>query len=99
MLFFMAILALAIALQVADVITTNAVIRTGGVELNPVVKFFMDVAGKQWWTIKIPVVAPLLLLGVFVHSDGVVSLAALAPVLAINVAYTYVVINNYRSIR
>ena len=38
-------LALFIALQVADIITTLLILRDGGRELNPVVKWFIDRLG------------------------------------------------------
>ncbi len=39
---------LIVVLGILDVVSTNLVIRAGGVEMNPIVKFWMEYL-DQWW--------------------------------------------------
>jgi hypothetical protein len=50
---FMRLAALAIAVgQAFDVATTNAVLASGGAELNPVMRLSMTELGSLWWLPK-----------------------------------------------
>ena len=49
-----ALLVFALA-QIADVYTTLRVLKLGGVELNPIVRFFMDRFGIGWAFIKLAI--------------------------------------------
>jgi Domain of unknown function (DUF5658) len=40
------------AVQVLDVITTNAGLASGGVELNPIMRLSMATLGSLWWLPK-----------------------------------------------
>nr|WP_209280120.1 DUF5658 family protein [Desulfobaculum xiamenense] len=42
-----------VALQVADVWSTNRILLRGGRELNPVVRWLMRACGRWWWVPKI----------------------------------------------
>ena len=41
------------AAQIADVVTTNRVVASGGRELNPVMRWVMEKAGDQWAVVKV----------------------------------------------
>ena len=49
--------------NVADVITTEMVLKQGGQELNPLVKGFMNIFGDMWFLPKIAVAVGVFYLG------------------------------------
>lgn len=53
--------------NVVDVITTNRVLKGGGVELNPVVAWIMDVFGSKWGIVKLVLA---LIAGLAMHHYG-----------------------------
>lgn len=47
------LLAAGLILQGLDVHSTNKALKVGGVEANPIIRFFMDVFGKLWFIPKV----------------------------------------------
>ena len=41
-----------VALSFTDVFLTNSILDKGGGELNPVVRWYMKLAGSNWWKVK-----------------------------------------------
>jgi hypothetical protein len=91
-----ALYALAVILtaqQALDVISTNLVISKGrGHEGNGLIARWMNLTGKWWWTIKLPLVAVIWWL--VLHFGPVPMLVAMFAFLA--AVYAYVLINNYQ---
>lgn len=80
---------LVVALQAADGFLTWRILRAGGRELNPLVKFFMDRLGF------VPglVVAKLVPVAVAIYVHG-----QLVPLLVIAAVYAWVVLHNWRQL-
>ena len=53
-----ALLALLSALQIADVLTTNAGLRAGAWEGNPLMAWAQAALGPDWWLVKVALVCP-----------------------------------------
>ena len=81
-----------VALQVPDILSTNAILARGGRELNPVVRAFMRL-GRWWWLPKVAVCAWAAWL---IAAMGVVEAVACLAVL--NVIYLLVVVSNLRQL-
>lgn len=72
-----ALLAYIIA-QIADILTTNAALKEGGREANPIVARLMGTFGKRWWVAKI--VVAFACAAVMVHAGSVVGLWVVAAI-------------------
>lgn len=85
-----ALLALFLALQLADAITTAIVLRSGGRELNPAMAWLMRATGVR---------AALAIKVLVVGAAGVgAALHAPAMLIVLCTAYSFVVIHNWRQI-
>jgi len=80
-------------LQVADVVTSNAVMTThiDARELNPVMRNAMDNFGTLWWTPKAVLGAFVVLLASMLRG---VSRPTMAAAIAVTSGYIAVVLNN-----
>lgn len=83
-----------VALQVPDVLTTNAILASGGRELNPVIRICMRMGGNMWW---VPKMALVLALAPFIAASGYPE--AQGFLIALNVLYLGVVASNLRQLR
>ena len=79
-----ALLALLSALQIADVLTTNAGLRAGAWEGNPLMAWAQAALGPDWWLVKVALVC--LAMAVFARRRTAL-LAAVA-------GYAWVVVGN-----
>lgn len=71
--------------QIADIITTRKVLAQGGRELNPVIAFFMDKFGKNWWVAKMLIgIAAAAYLSWAGYLWGVAVLSGLTALVALN---------------
>ena len=61
-----------VVLTVADIYTTNRIIKEGGTELNSVIAFCMHVLGSFWWVPKVIVLALMVLAAMFAASGWLV---------------------------
>ncbi len=90
--------AVLVVLNVADVWLTNEVLRRGGSEMNPIVRWLMDKLGREVGMI-LPKAVMLAVLGYGSFSgtgNPVVVIGGLGLAVA---AYVYAAIHNYRSYR
>jgi hypothetical protein len=91
-----ALYALAVILTVQqglDYVSTKLVLSKGrGHEGNGLMARWMEVSGKWWWTIKLPLVG--IIWGLALSYGPVPMLVAMFAFLA--AVYTYVLINNYQ---
>lgn len=85
-----AFLVVLLALQGADVWTTNSIIAKGGVELNPVEAWCINKLGKAWW---LPKVAGVTAGGVFAVVFLPAAIAAVTLGLLVGL-YAWVVYHN-----
>lgn len=86
--------ALFIAMNVADVITTN---HPGGVEGNAIVAKWMQLTGKWWWTIKslaLTLIAPSWYL--YFHASAGYAIFAAVVMLGASASLLRVVIGNMK---
>lgn len=82
------------ALVVGDVILTNRLIKAGGTEKNPLVRWVMERLGSSWWMVKIPIAAAAILVAAnAVEPWGYVGLGVAAAV------HLYAVVHNWRQLR
>lgn len=79
-----AIIAYAVA-NLADILSTNYLLRRGGRELNPVMRWAMDKFGKAWVIPKLALAGAGLWLFVSVNAEWAIwAGAALVGVVAVN---------------
>jgi hypothetical protein len=74
-----------VALQLSDVITTQAILSRGGGESNPLVFHFMQTFGESWWIPKLCLAVVAGTIVAFGNRRYIVALVALM---------TFVVMNN-----
>lgn len=78
--------------QLLDAITTNIIIRQGGYEKNPVMRWFMKVFGRLWWWPKLALVIGVVL--AHVEYQYFVYPAAFAVLMLLVLLYMWIVYNN-----
>jgi hypothetical protein len=81
----------AIVSEAADVLSTYHMLARGGTEVNPIVAWFMQVLGAAWPLCKLPEIALIAILWMFVARPT--ALVCLGLMVA---GYTYVVWHNYQ---
>jgi len=74
--------------NILDVVSTKKVLKNGGVELNPILRFAMDKGGNKWIVLKLMLAG--IALGIFLYVNLIWVVWALAAV------YAGVALNNFK---
>jgi len=77
--------------NILDIVSTNLVLKRGGVELNPILRSAMDKFGKSWFIPKFALAG--IALGIFLYFD------LIWAVWAGTAFYGLIALNNFRTAR
>ena len=90
-----ALIAIFLALQGADIMTTTQVLEAGGRELNAIVRWFMSKMDRGWWIVKLAI-AIIAIVPIVVFVPGWTRVGILG---AFCVGMVVVVIRNHKVLR